>query len=101
MNRDLIVPGGSLKIYRLEKTGFNSNSTFSVSIDATGIPGYETLTVDNFYLVQVGVNPRSTTDAGSITRSYNAESGRLTVKISAGTSVSFLSPIKVVCVKVV
>lgn len=101
MNRDLIVPGGSLKIYRLEKTGFNSNSTFSVSIDATGIPGYETLTVDNFYLVQVGVNPKSTTKAGAITRSYNAASGVLTVKIAAGTSVSFLSPIVVACVKVV
>lgn len=101
MNRDLIVPGGSLKIYRLEKTGFDSNSTFSVSIDATSIPGYESLTTDNFYLVQVGVNPKATTNAGAITRSYNAAAGILTVKIAAGTSVSFLSPIVVACVKVV
>ena len=96
-----LVPVGRLKTFTLTKTGFNSNSTFSVSIDATGIPGYETLTVDNFYLVQVGVNPKSTTNAGAITRSYNADSGILTVKIAAGTSVSFLQPIVVACVKVV
>lgn len=90
-----------MKIYRLEKTGFDSNKTFSVSIDATSIPGYETLTTDNFYLEQVGVNPKSATYAGAITRSYNAAAGILTVKIAAGTSVSFFPPIVVACVKVV
>ena len=101
MGTDLIVPGGSLKIYHLEKTGFDSNTTFSVDIDATSIPGYETLTTDNFYVERVVVNPKSTTHSGSITRSYSASTGILTVKINAGTSVSFVPPIAVACLKVV
>lgn len=90
--------GGSLKIYSFSQSSFNSNQTFSLRFDVTSVPQYKTLTVDNFYISQVGVNPKSLTNAGAITRSYDANTGILTVSISAGTSVSFFPPVNVICV---
>lgn len=90
--------GGTLKIYPFSRSDFDSNTTTTLSFDVSSVPGYQSLTVDNFYIAQAGVNPKSTAQAGSITRTYNAGSGILTVQLSAGTAVSFMPPVNVVCV---
>lgn len=94
----LMTPGGRLKIYTFTLSDFSSNTTFALNVDVKSVPGYERLTVDNFYIVQAGVNPRATTNAGAITRTYDASSGILKVQISAGTSVSFRAPVVIACI---
>lgn len=95
----LMTPGGRLKVFTFNLTDFNSNTTTVLRVDVTEyVPCYKALTVDNFYIVRAGVNPKSTTTAGDITRTYDAESGLLTVQISAGTSVSFRAPVVIACI---
>lgn len=97
----LMTSCGRLKVYTFTLNDFSSNTTFALNVDVKSVPGYERLTVDNFYIVQAGVNPKSTTTAGYITRTYDAASGILKVKLSAGTSVSFYGPVVIACIKVV
>lgn len=97
----LMGPGGvQKKIVRrtLTATITNENATQSVQIDATSVPGWQSLTTDNFYLIQAGVNPRSTTYSGVIRRQYNESTGKLTVSESAGSSLSLMNPVEVVCI---
>ena len=101
MAASLMGPGAvAKKIVRrtLTATITNENATQSVQIDATSVPGWQSLTTDNFYIIQAGVNPRSTTYAGRITRSYNASTGKVTVTESAGSSLSLMNPVEVVCI---
>lgn len=101
MATSLMGPGAvAKKIVRrtLTATITNENSTQSVQIDATSIPGWQLLSTDNFYIVRAGVNPRSTTYAGVIRRQYDASTGKLTVSESAGSSISLMNPVEVVCI---
>ena len=82
----------------LRVNNLQGHTDFSVKIDAKSIPGWSGLTTQNFYISQVGVNPKNTTNAGTISRSYDQSTGQLTVKISAGSSVSLWNPVEVVCV---
>lgn len=92
--------GGSKKltIRTFAAETVDSNTTQSVDIDVTSVPNYQDLTVDNFYILQCGFNPRNTTYSGVIRRTYNPSTGRVTVTESAGGSVSLMNPIHVVCV---
>lgn len=95
----LMSAGEKLKFYTFRKTGFDSNTTKSVSIDVTSIRNYKKLTVDNFFISEIGINPKSTLQAAKITRSYNADSGILTVSLSVSTTyVSLWSVVEVICV---
>lgn len=93
------MPGGRLKVYPLQARVANNNATFSINLDAKGIPGYKRLTSENFYIQQVNVNPKNTINVGYITRAYYPDTGILTVSIGGGTSVSLYGTVYAVCVK--
>lgn len=101
MAATLMGPGAmAKKIVRrtFSATITNPNATQSVKIDVTSVPGWQSLSTDNFYIVQAGVNPRNTSYAGVIRRQYDAATGKLTVSESAGSSISLMEPVEVVCI---
>lgn len=98
MGTALRTPNGQYKIYKYSKTIFETNTTFKLTFDAKNIPGYQNLTTENFYIAEIGLNPKSTTNAGFLTRSYDSSSGILTVSLSTGTSISMYSKIEIVCI---
>lgn len=94
------APGGKrVKIYRFRETNFNSSTSKDVEISVTSVPNYKKLTVDNFYIVEVGVNPRSTEKAAIVTRRYNPDRGIVTVGLNVPTTnVSLYNAVEIVCV---
>ena len=93
MNRDFIVPGGTLKT----KEVYNgSPNTWEVYIDVTAtLPNrYKTLTVKNFgvsyAILDLGIGSLSPGTRGIIVDSYNPQTGQLRV-YTRGSSLKITS----------
>lgn len=91
-------PAKKLMIRTFSAGTLDSNNTRSVEISIASVPGYQSLTVDNIYIVQAGINPKSTAYSGVIRRSYDASTGKVTISESAGSSLSFMNPVQIAVV---
>lgn len=92
------LSGKKLTIRQFSAPEFSDTTTRTIDIDVTSVPNYQSLTVDNFYILDCGFNPLNSTYNGVIRRTYNAQSGKVTVNESAGSSLSLKNPVTIVCV---
>lgn len=93
----LIYPGGKLKTrtFHADSTGPYTNTSFD--FDVSGVPNYRKLTVDNFFIGSVTINPRSTNNGTTLERKYDSEKGVFTIYLKVFCNLFLLSA-DVVCV---
>ena len=74
----------------------DSNNTFSINFNFSDINGYENLTVNNFAIKKLGVNPKTTINVSNITLSYTSSTGIVQLTTSTN-SISFYGTVIITC----